>query len=159
MAGYNNHVHDWTKSSIFLINSNMGMCSQSVYTGTGPWTHAWCLSPPRFRGNVGWTCFFYWSLCANDSQLIWKLAWHSNTTYPKHLPLEFLVGHVLVSLSPCGRCTIAHHCLKLQSFPKIHKIMVFKICELIWVGILSLFWMSATFCHLKMIGVEVWLKT
>jgi hypothetical protein len=103
--------------------------------------------------------FFYCSLCANDSQLIWKLAWHSNTTYPKHLSLESLVGHVLVGLSPCGRCIIVHRCLKLQSFPKIHKIIVFKICELIWVGMLSLFWMRATFCHLKMIGVDVWSKT
>ena len=27
-------------------------------------------------------------------------------TYPKHLPLECLVGHVLVGVSPCGRCAV-----------------------------------------------------
>ena len=47
-----------------------------------------------------------WSLQANDSQLIWKFAWHSNATSPKHLPLDFLVGHVLVGVSPCGSCAI-----------------------------------------------------
>ena len=30
----------------------------------------------------------------------------SNATYPKHLPLEFVVGDVLVSINPCGRYTI-----------------------------------------------------
>ena len=49
---------------------------------------------------------FLWSLCANDSQWIWECAWYSNATYPRHLPLECLVGHVLVGVNPCGRCTI-----------------------------------------------------
>ena len=29
-----------------------------------------------------------------------------DATYPKHLPLECLVGHVLTGVNPCGRCSI-----------------------------------------------------
>ena len=66
---------------------------------------------------------FRWSLCAIDSQLIWKFAWHSNAAYPKHLLLELLVGHVEGGCKSKWKvCT--HCCHKLQSFPKIHKIMV-----------------------------------
>ena len=33
----------------------------------------------------------FWSLYADDSKLIWKFAWHSNTTHPKHLLLEYII--------------------------------------------------------------------
>ena len=35
-----------------------------------------------------------WPLCENDFKWNWKFAWHSNTTHPKHLLWEYLVGDV-----------------------------------------------------------------
>ena len=68
-----------------------------------------CLQKCRIY-KVGWerilNMLFRWSPCVNDSQSIWKFAWHSKATYSKHLPLVFSVGHVLVGVDPCGRCTI-----------------------------------------------------
>ena len=96
----------------------------------------------------------YWSPCANDSQLIWKFAWHSKVAYSKHLSLGFLVGHVLVSVNPCGRCAV------VAPLPPIAKLSLkfgkigFRIYELIWVGIFPFFWMRVKICHLEMIWVE-----
>ena len=50
--------------------------------------------------------------------------------YAKHLPLEFLLGHVLVGVSPCGSCA------GLALLPQTAKLSknspnCFKICELI----------------------------
>ena len=47
-----------------------------------------------------------WSLCANDSRLSWRSAWHFNRVYPHHLPLEHLVEHELVGVYLCGRCKV-----------------------------------------------------
>ena len=58
------------------INSNMGVC-------------------------VSWGCCFCWSLCAHDSQLIWKFAWHLNSTYPNIYYWNLLVRHVLVGVNSC----------------------------------------------------------
>ena len=72
---------------------------------------------------------------------------------------NFLVGHVLVGVNPCGRCTIVALLPQIANLPKKSQNNDFKICELIWVScILHLFWMRVTFCHLEMIWVEVWFK-
>ena len=42
-----------------------------------------------------------------------------NTTYPNHLPLEFLVEHVLVSVNPCGRCACVTPLPQIAKLPKI----------------------------------------
>ena len=68
--------------------------------------------------------FFCWSLCANDSQLIWNFAWHSNATYPKHLPLEFLFGHAILGVNPYGRCGVVAHLPQIAKLSNNHKIMV-----------------------------------
>ena len=83
------------------------MCSQLIYNGSTPQIHASHLSPTWLRATISLLLLllfllFCWSLCVNDSQLIWKFAWHSNATYSKHVPLEFLVGHVLVHVNLCG---------------------------------------------------------
>ena len=66
--------------------------------------------------------FFCWSLCANYSLLFWKFVWPLNKTYPKHLPLGYSVGYVLVGVNPHGRCAfVVAPLLELQSFPKIKK--------------------------------------
>jgi hypothetical protein len=49
--------------------------------------------------------------------LIWRFAWHSNTTYPKHLPWKFSIEHMSVGVNPHGRC--APQIAKLP--PKITK--------------------------------------
>ena len=61
------------QQSCFLINSNMEVCSQPVYTGTSPWTHAWHLSPLRFKGSISWTLFFCWSYVPMISNWFEKL--------------------------------------------------------------------------------------
>ena len=71
----------------------------------------------------------------------------------KHLLLEFLVEHVLVGINPC---------VVVAPSPQIHKLLKtsqdngFKICELIRVGMLPLFWRRVAFCRLELIWVEVW---
>ena len=84
-----------------------------------------------------------------------KFEWQSNGTYPKHLPLEFLAGHVLAGVIHVQGAHLWHHCLKLQSFPKKSQHNGFKICELIWVGILTSF-KRGTICHVEMVWVELW---
>ena len=98
---------------------------------------------------------FCWSLCAKDPQLILKFAWHSSTTYPKHLLLKFLVGHVLVGVNPCGRCVAVALLPQIAKLPKKSQKNGFKICEVIWVCILPFFWMRVAFCHLEMFWVKV----
>ena len=116
--------------SYFWINLNMGVCPQLVYSETILFMHAWHFSPPQVgasshpRRQHILNMFFRWSLCANNSQLIWKFAWHSNTTYPKHLPLDFIVGHVLVGVNPCGRCVIAALLSQIPKLCKNQKIIV-----------------------------------
>ena len=106
-----------------------------------------------------------WSLIPNvlcDHNLVvnsslWKFAWHPNTTYPKHLALEFLshlVGHMLVGVNPCGRCAIMTSLPQNAKLLKTSQNISFKICELIGVGILPHFWMRVIFCHLEIIWVE-----
>ena len=104
--------------------SNMGVCFQLVYNLISPQTKTLHLSPPRSRDIIFQTCFFCWSLCANDSQLVWKFALPSNATYPKHLPLEFSIGHVLVGVNSHGRCAIVAPMPQIAKLPKNHKTMV-----------------------------------
>ena len=49
---------------------------------------------------------------------------------PKHILLEFIVGDVLLSVSPWGRCVIMPQIAKLSKKSQING---FKICELIFV--------------------------
>ena len=79
--------------------------------------------------------FFCWSLCANESQVIWKFTWHSNTTSPTHLSLEFLVGHMLVIVNHVECAQLWHCCLKLQSFPNNHKTMVSWFTSYIYIHV------------------------
>ena len=88
--------------------------------------------------------FFYWTLCANGSQLLRKIAWHSSTSYPRHLGLEFLVGHVLVGGIWGNNSKLLPQIPKL---PQKIKNNDFEIFELNWVGIWPLFWFKVTFCH------------
>ena len=111
----------FNKVSYFGIN--MRVCSQLFYHGVNPLTHAWHLSHPQFKGCISSTCFC-WSLCANDSQLIWKFARRSNATYPKQLPLEFLVGNALVGVNIHGRCAIVAPLPQITKLPKNHKLMI-----------------------------------
>ena len=69
---------------------------------------------------------FGWSLHANDSQLIWKFAWHSNVANSKHLLLNNLVGHVLVGVNPCGRCAVVALLPQIAKIPKKSKYDSFK---------------------------------
>jgi hypothetical protein len=71
---------------------------------------------------------------------------HLNTTYPKYLSSEFSVGHVLVGVNPCGRCTFVSPLLQIAKLPKNHG---FKICEMTWVGILPFFCKRVIFCHMR----------
>lgn len=133
----------------------------SVFSTSLRWTAsrmlAWHLLPPRFRVAYPKHFFgFYWSLCAIDSQLICKLTRHLNATFPRRLPLDFLVGHVLVCVYPCGRCAIVALLPRIAKLPKKSQNNGFKICEMSWVNILLLFWMRATFGQLEMIWVGVW---
>ena len=80
--------------------------SQLVYSGTTPRMSFWHLSSPRCRAAYPKHIFCCWSLCANDSQLSWRSAWHFNRVYPHHLPLEHLVEHELVGVYLCGRCKV-----------------------------------------------------
>ena len=143
------HANDFdsTKLVIFWINLNMGVLSIGLQWNRSMNQNS-TLVTSAIQGQHTLNMFFCWSLCANDSQLIWKFAWHSNTTYPKHLPLEFLGGHV-------EGVRLWHCCLQLQSFPKNSQNNGFKNCELIWVGMLPPFWVKATFCLLETIPVKV----
>ena len=122
------------------------MCSRLVYNESGPQTHAWHLSPQPFRRAAYPTHVFCWTLCANDSWPTQKFAWHSNATYHKHLLLEFSVGYVLMTINWCGRCVIIAPLPQIAKLPKIAQNHGFKICELTWVGVLTLFWTRVTFC-------------
>ena len=77
------------------------------------------------------------SLCANDS--IWKFAWHSNSTYLRHLPFEFLIGHVLVGVNPNDRCVVVAPLPQIAKLPKESQNNGLKICKPVWVGILPSF--------------------
>ena len=48
-------------------------------------------------------------------------------TYPKHPPVEFLVGHVLVGVTPCGRCAIVALLPQITKLPKKSQNNCFKI--------------------------------
>ena len=74
--------------------------------------------------------------------MIWKFAWHSNTTYSKHVALEFLVAHVLVGVHPRGRCATVTPVPQITKLPKNSQNNEFKVCDLIWVSILPAFWMG-----------------
>ena len=52
-------------------------------------------------------------------------------TYPKHLPLQYLVGHVLVGVLPCGRCIVVASLLQIAKPPKKSQNNGFNTCELI----------------------------
>ena len=79
----------------------MGVCSQVVHNGIGPWTPTWHLSPPQFRDNMSWTCFCCcWYLCANDSQLIYNLYDMQTQHILSICCWNFLVIHVLVARLP-----------------------------------------------------------
>ena len=45
--------------------------------------------------------------------------------------LEFLAGHVLVSVNPCGRCVVVAPLPQIAKLPKKSQNNDFKICELI----------------------------
>jgi threonine/homoserine/homoserine lactone efflux protein len=81
----------------------MGVCSQSFTRGL---VHEPRLDICHLRwlGATYFIYFYFLTQSANDSQLIWKFARHSNA-YSKHLSLEFLFGHVLMGVNPFGRCT------------------------------------------------------
>ena len=65
-------------------------------------------------------------------KLIGKSTLHSNATYTKHLPLEFLVGRVLVGVNPCGRCAVVALLPRTTKLPnKMKKIHGFNICKVI----------------------------
>lgn len=57
---------------------------------------------------------------------------------PKHLPLKFLVGHVLVGVNQCGRCTIVASLPRLAKLPKKPQKNGLKFCE-IFLGIAPFF--------------------
>ena len=80
---------DLLDSNFLILYSNMGVCSQLVYNGIDSQTKKLDICHLRGIGATYPKHVLCWSLCANDSQLIWKFAWHSNATYPKHPPLEF----------------------------------------------------------------------
>ena len=72
--------------------------------------------------------------------------------------MQIYIGHVLVGVNPCARCTIVAPLPQIAELPRKSQNNGFKICELIWVGLLPIFWMRIIFCHLEMIWVEVWSK-
>ena len=149
------HVDNFDFTKLVLLD--LGVCSQLVYNEPlhGCLLGICCLRglgleyPKHFLG-------FYWPLCANDSQLICKLTGYLNATFSRRLPLDVLVGHVLVGVYPCGRCAIVALLPRIAKLPKKSQNNGFKICEMSWVNILLLFWMRATFGQLEMIWVGVW---
>ena len=51
---------------------------------------------------------------------------------PKHLPLEVLVGHVLMSVNPCWRSAVMAMRAQIPKPPKNSQRNDFKICKPIW---------------------------
>ena len=45
---------------------------------------------------------------------------------PKHLPLEVLVRHVLMSVNSCGRSVVMAMLVQIAKLPKNHKEMISK---------------------------------
>ena len=64
-----------------------------------------------------------------------RFSWHSKATYPKHLPLEFLVGHVLVGVNPCGRCIVVAPPPQIAKLSQKLQNNVSNTYELIWINI------------------------
>ena len=97
--------------------------------------------------------FFLWSLHENDCLFIWNL--HDTQTrqtiivYCQNFSWTRVRG-----CNPCGRCAIVTLLPQFAKLLKTHEIMVSKVCKLIWVGILPLFWTRVTFCHLEVIWVD-----
>ena len=56
----------------------------------------------------------------------------------KHPLLEFVVGHVMVGVNPCGRCLVVALLPHITNLPKQSQNNGFKVCELIRVSILPL---------------------
>ena len=124
----------------------MGVCSQLVYNRNALRTKLHVCHLHGLGASYPKHAIFCWSLCANNSRLISKCAWHSNTIYPKHLLLHFLVGHELVGVNPLGRCAVVVPLPHIAKLPKKSQNNGFKICELIWV---LLIWRRVTSCHFK----------
>ena len=76
----------------------MGMCSQLVYNRTSPRTKTSHLHLCGLRALYPKHVCLLIPMC-KCFPIDLKFAWHSNTTYPKHLPLEFLVGDVSQAIS------------------------------------------------------------
>ena len=97
----------FNRVSYFLIDLNMGVCSQLVYNGIGSSTKTWHLSPMRFKDNIYILNMFlvdpYVQMFPNWFE---NLHNNSNARHVQHLPVEFLVGHVLVGVNPCRRCAV-----------------------------------------------------
>ena len=47
--------------------------------------------------------------------------------------LKFLLGHVLVGVNPCGRCTVVAPLPQIAQLPQKSQNNGFKICELVGV--------------------------
>ena len=95
--------------------------------------------------------FFCWFLLCKWFPIDLKICVTFKCSIFQTLPLGFLLGHVLVGVNPCGRCTVMTHVPQIAKLPKKSQNDSFKICELIWVGVLLLFWIRVRYCHLKMI--------
>ena len=61
-----------------------------------------------------------------------------NIAYYKHLSSEFLIGYVSVGVNPCERCIVVAPPPQIARLPNKSQNNGFKICELIWVGILHI---------------------
>ena len=72
---------------------------------------------------------------------------------------NFLVGHVLVGVAPCRRCAVATSLPQIVQHLKKSQNNSLKICELILIGMLPLFWMRVTNYHLMKIWMHIWWKT
>ena len=131
--------------------------------------HVWHLSPPWFRGHHILNMFFvdpHVQIIPIDMKFCKTLKHNIFLTLNSW---SFLARHVLVGVNSCGRCVVVALLPQIAKLREISQNNGFKICELIWVGKVPLYWMKVSFCHLEMIWVEVqsknqpqfkfWIKT
>ena len=91
----------------------------------------WHLSLVQFKGNISQTCFLLIPI-RKWFPIDIKVCVTLKCNIPKHLPLEVLVRHVLMSVNPCGRSAVMAMLAQIAKLPKKSQRNHFKICKPIW---------------------------
>jgi hypothetical protein len=142
------------KLVFFLIDSYMGVCSHLLYNETNSRTNTWHVSPHGFRVSISWHVLLIPMCKWFPISLKFWMTPKSNKSQTS------IVGiRSWTCVGGCKSMWKAHNCgittSNCKASPKKHQNMVSRFVS--W--FVSFFLMRATSCHLKMIWVEVWLKT